>query len=99
MVIHSHNYSPGQARARARGDATAIAQAGNVPNITRYWHRDVLIPALRDTWNDWTWFRTKKLPAELTRTFRIRYNQRLGRLEGYREGLRRYRLYHGTPAD
>lgn len=99
IVVHSHNYTPQQARIRTRGDSTAMAQAGNVPDVRRSWFNDVLIPALRDTWLDWLYFRQQKLPAELTRTFRIRYNQRLGRLEGYRAGLRKYRLYHGTQVE
>jgi len=91
IAIHSHNYTPAQARQRARGDAIAVAQAGNVPDVRRRWHRDVLLPCLRDAARDlgycWRQGQVRQWPHAL----RVRYNQRLGRLEGYRLGAERAR--------
>jgi rhamnosyltransferase len=89
IAIHSHNYTPAEARKRARGDAIAVAQAGNVPDIRRRWHRDVLVPTVRDAMRDFQYcLRNRKL-TEWPHAVRVRYNQRLGRLEGYRIGCQR----------
>lgn len=86
VAIHSHNYTPAQAYKRARGDAIAVARAGNVPNLRRAWHRDVLLPAIKDTLRDLGYLRRKGQMNELCLAFRVRYQQRLGRMHGYREG-------------
>lgn len=87
VAIHSHNYTPEQAYKRAKGDAIAVAQAGNVPNVKRAWHRDVFFSAIKDTLRDLGYLRRKGKVNELGHTFRIRYQQRLGRMHGYREGF------------
>jgi len=86
LSIHSHNYTPAEAYKRARGDAIAVAQAGNVPAVKRAWHRDVFLPAVRDTLRDFTYCRRHGRLAELGHAFRVRYQQRLGRMHGYNEG-------------
>lgn len=86
LSIHSHNYSPAEAYKRARGDAIAVARAGNVPAVNRAWHRDVFLPAVRDTLRDFNYCRRHGRLAELGHAFRVRYQQRLGRMHGYKEG-------------
>jgi rhamnosyltransferase len=86
VAIHSHNYTPKQAYKRAKGDAIAVAQAGNVPNMERAWHRDVFLPAIKDTLRDLSYLRRQGKMNELWHAFRVRYQQRLGRMHGYREG-------------
>ena len=83
IVIHSHNYTPAQAYKRAKGDAIAVAQAGNVPKVRRAWHRDVLLPAIKDTLRDFSYFRKHHQVGQLPHAFRVRYQQRLGRMHGY----------------
>jgi rhamnosyltransferase len=87
VAIHSHNYTPAEARKRARGDAIAVAQAGNVADIRRRWHRDVFIPVLRDALRDFAYCAHQRRLREWPHAIRVRYNQRLGRLEGYRLGI------------
>ncbi|MGE9293350.1 MAG: glycosyltransferase family 2 protein, partial [Puniceicoccales bacterium] len=86
-AIHSHNYTPAQAYKRARGDALAVAQAGNVPRANRTWLRDVLMRAVKDTLKDASYCKQVGKLHELPHAFRVRYEQRRGRLDGYREGL------------
>lgn len=86
MSIHSHNYTPIEAYKRAKGDAIAVARAGNVPDVQRAWHRDVFLPAVRDTLRDFNYCRREGRLAELGHAFRVRYQQRLGRMHGYNEG-------------
>lgn len=89
VAIHSHNYTPDEARKRARGDAIAVAHAGNVPDLRRRWHRDVLLPTLRDAVRDAAYCLKQRRLREWPHAVRVRYNQRMGRLEGYRIGLAR----------
>ncbi len=86
VAIHSHNYTPAQAYKRAKGDAIAVAQAGNIPNVRRAWHRDVFLPAIKDTLRDFSYCRREGKLGELLHAYRVRYNQRLGRMHGYNEG-------------
>lgn len=87
IVIHSHNYTPEQAYKRAKGDAIAVAQAGNIPNVKRAWHRDVLLPAIRDVLRDAKYCQRQGKLKELPYAFKVRYQQRLGRMDGYNEGV------------
>jgi rhamnosyltransferase len=87
LAIHSHNYTPAQAYKRARGDALAVARAGNVPRANRTWLRDVLMRAVKDTLKDASYCKAQGKLSELPHAFRVRYEQRRGRLDGYREGL------------
>ena len=89
QVIHSHNYTPAQAYKRAMGDAIAVAQAGNIKDEKRAWHRDVFLPACKDLVRDFKYCAQHGALTELIHAFRVRYQQRLGRMHGYDEGIRR----------
>ncbi|MGB0745029.1 MAG: glycosyltransferase family 2 protein, partial [Opitutales bacterium] len=80
IVIHSHNYTPKQAYKRAKGDAIAVAQAGNVPNEKRAWHRDVFLPALKDAMRDFSYLRRNGKLGQIFHAYQVRYQQRLGRM-------------------
>ncbi|CAA6678247.1 MULTISPECIES: glycosyltransferase family 2 protein [unclassified Lentimonas] len=89
VAIHSHNYTPEQSYKRAKGDAIAVAQAGNIPDVNRRWHRDVFLPAIKDTLKDLKYLKAHGKLSELPHAFRVRYQQRLGRMHGYNEGCRK----------
>jgi rhamnosyltransferase len=86
VAIHSHNYTPAQAYKRAKGDAIAVAQAGNVPNVKRAWHRDVFLPAIKDTLRDFSYCKRTGQLGQIFHAFQVRYQQRLGRMHGYDGG-------------
>lgn len=87
IAIHSHNYTPKEAYKRAKGDAIAVAQAGNVPDVNRAWHRDVFLPAIKDALRDFSYCRRAGKLTEIGHAFSVRYQQRLGRMHGYDQGL------------
>lgn len=86
IAIHSHNYTPAQAYKRAKGDAIAVAQAGNVPDVKRSWHRDVFLPAIKDTIRDFSYCKRTGQIGQIPHAYQVRYQQRLGRMHGYNEG-------------
>jgi rhamnosyltransferase len=88
VAIHSHNYTPAQSYKRAKGDAIAVAKAGNIPDVKRRWHRDVFLPSIKDILKDAKYLRAQGKLSELPRAFQVRYQQRLGRMHGYNEGCR-----------
>ncbi len=87
VVMHSHNYSPAQARRRSFGDAYAIGRAGSAnPRDTR-WLKTVALGWLSDLRHDLRFcFRTWRC-RELPHAARIRWAQRRGRLAGFQQGL------------
>ena len=96
VVMHSHNYTPEQAYKRAMGDAIAVAQAGNIKDESRAWHRDVFLPACKDFVRDFNYCRQNGALAELPHAFSVRYQQRLGRMHGYDKGIQRLKAKQST---
>ncbi|MBT63170.1 MAG: glycosyl transferase family 2 [Puniceicoccaceae bacterium] len=88
VIIHSHNYTPEQSYKRAKGDAIAVAQAGNVPSMSLTWFAGVFLPALKDSIKDFQYCLQRHRLREVPHAFRVRYQQRRGRIDGYKEGLR-----------
>lgn len=83
VAMHSHNYTPAQARKRAHGDARAFAQAGSITAEDRRWLKTVLLGVLSDARHDLRWCaRNQRLP-EFLHALRIRWNQRLGKFAGF----------------
>jgi rhamnosyltransferase len=83
VAMHSHNYTPAQARKRAHGDARAFAQAGSITAEDRRWLKTVLLGVVSDARHDLRWCtRNKRLP-EFLHALRIRWNQRLGKFAGF----------------
>lgn len=86
VAMHSHNYTPTQAYRRAYGDARAQAASGTPPPRKPGFASAVVLGFLRDGRRDLAYcLRTGRL-AELPHALRIRWNQRLGRFAGFRQG-------------
>lgn len=88
IAIHSHNYTPDQVYKRSKGDAMAVAQAGNGPRDNPGFFREVLIPMIKDLIRDAVYFQKNGQLEQLASAVNIRYRQRLGRLHGFLEGSR-----------
>jgi rhamnosyltransferase len=86
VVIHSHNYTPAQSYKRSKGDAIAVAQAGNAPAQGRNWLRGALLPTIKDSIKDFKYCLKHQRLGEFPYALRVRYQQRLGRIDGYNEG-------------
>ncbi len=86
VVMHSHNYTVEQARRRSFGDARAIARAwpSRPPGV--HWVRVVLAGWLSDIRHDFRFCRRFRRMRELPHSLRVRWAQRVGKLDGYRQG-------------
>ena len=91
VVMHSHNYSPGQAFRRSFGEAKALAAVWTRPPGEVNWPRTVLLGWLSDLRRDWVYCRRSGRLSELPHAAQIRWKQRLARLAGFKEGWRCYR--------
>ena len=87
VAMHSHNYTPEQARRRSLGDARAIGRAWpEARSVAWSWGRTVLLGWLKDLRHDARYaMRTRRL-GELPHALRIRWMQRTGKLAGFRQG-------------
>jgi rhamnosyltransferase len=83
VAMHSHNYTPAQARKRAHGDAKAFAQAGSISAEDRRWLKTVLLGFVSDARHDLRWCARNKRLTEFLHALRIRWNQRLGKFAGF----------------
>lgn len=94
VVMHSHNYSPHQARKRAFGDAKAIGQAWSGDTSAFTWARTFALGWVGDVRHDLVFCARHRRLRELPRAMRVRWEQRLGKLQGFRDGCAS-RLSHG----
>ena len=86
VAMHSHNYTPQQARKRSFGDARAIGQAWQENPIEFNWLKTVGLGWLNDLRHDAIFCaRTSRL-GELSHAAHIRWQQRSGKLAGFRQG-------------
>ncbi len=94
VVMHSHNYSPQQAYRRSFGDARALAAsfAGNAAEMN--WLRTVMLGWASDLRHDLRFCARHRRWKELPHAARIRWQQRRGKLNGFKEG---WRVYRETP--
>ncbi|OYW77336.1 MAG: glycosyl transferase family 2 [Verrucomicrobia bacterium 12-59-8] len=83
VAMHSHNYTPQQARKRAFGDARALAQAGSVSHRDRSWFKTVVLGVINDARHDLQWLASNKHLTEFPHALCIRWNQRLGKHSGF----------------
>lgn len=92
VVMHSHNYTPSQAYKRSFGEAWALADVwrGTEPNCTPL--RTLALGWLRDAAADLRWCARHGRLGEWPACCRIRWEQRLGRLHGFRAGWRMHRI-------
>ncbi|HEY3754734.1 MAG TPA: glycosyltransferase family 2 protein [Opitutaceae bacterium] len=92
VVMHSHNYSPRQAYKRSFGEAWALADVWSGSERSFGPLRTVAAGWVRDALSDLRWCARAGRLAEWPRACRIRWEQRLGRLHGFRAGWRMHRV-------
>jgi rhamnosyltransferase len=91
VVTHSHNYTPAQAYQRSFGDARALAASWRgTPRQFGFWKTRIL-GTLSDLQHDIRFCARENRLRELPHAARIRWEQRRGKLEGFREGWTIYR--------
>jgi rhamnosyltransferase len=91
IVMHSHNYTPAEAYKRSFGDARALAASWQGQPGYFNWVRTVLLGSLSDLRHDLRFCARTGQWHELPHAARIRWHQRRGRLEGFRNGWMHYR--------
>jgi rhamnosyltransferase len=92
VAVHSHNYSAQQAYKRAYGDAKALAASWPGKWRDFNWPKTVALGWASDVRHDAAFCLHQGRLGELGHAATIRWNQRLGRLHGFRDGWKAYRL-------
>lgn len=91
VVMHSHNYTPQQAYKRSFGEAKALAAVWTGRPNHFNWPRTVLLGWLNDVRRDFRFCATKRRMREIPHAMKIRWQQRLGKLAGFKSGWAWYR--------
>lgn len=91
VVMHSHNYSPQQAYRRSFGEAKALAAVWSHSPRQLNWPATVLFGWLNDVRRDLFYCARGRRLAELPHAARIRWQQRRGKLAGFKAGWEFYR--------
>jgi rhamnosyltransferase len=91
VVMHSHNYTPAQAYRRSFGDALALAASWPGQATAFSWFRTVLLGWINDVRRDALFCAGRGRWREWPHAARIRWSQRRGVLEGFRQGWTVYR--------
>lgn len=93
VVMHSHNYSPRQAYKRSFGEAWALAAVwdGEPKRVTN--RGRLLLGWMNDARRDLRFCRRQRRLTEWPHAVRIRWEQRLGRRDGFRAG---WPMHRGT---
>jgi rhamnosyltransferase len=91
VVMHSHNYTPAQAYKRSFGDAKALAASWPQAPGQFNFARTCLLGWANDFRHDLRFCAREGRLRELPHAARIRWEQRRGKLDGFREGWRVYR--------
>jgi rhamnosyltransferase len=92
VAMHSHNYTPAQAYKRSFGEAHALAYVWNGKPGDFSWPRTVLLGWLNDIRRDLRFCAQSGRLSEMPPAARIRWEQRRGRLAGFRAGWQLYRV-------
>jgi rhamnosyltransferase len=90
VVMHSHNYTPQQAYKRSYGEAKALAAVWEGACEDFNWRRTWLLGWLGDARRDLVYCLRNGRLREFPHAVRIRRQQRLARLAGFKEGWRFY---------
>jgi len=91
IVMHSHNYSPAQARKRSFGEGRALAAVwAGKPTDFNFFHT-VALGWLNDFRRDWVFCLRTRRWLELPHAARIRWRQRRAKLAGFKDGWAAYR--------
>jgi rhamnosyltransferase len=91
MAIHSHNYTAQQAYKRAFGDAKALAACWPGSRSDFNWLKTVALGWANDFRHDVNFCFRRGRFGELAHAAAIRWSQRRGRLDGFRDGWTTYR--------
>lgn len=91
MVMHSHNYTAAQAYKRSFGDAKALAASWKGKPGDFNWFRTLFLGWISDLRHDARFCARHRRWSEIPHTARIRWNQRKGKLDGFRNGWITYR--------
>ena len=86
VAMHSHNYTQQQSYKRAFGDARAIGKVWQRSPREFNWLKTVLLGWIKDVLHDLRWCFGHSRIMEVTHAARIRWQQRTGRLAGFRQG-------------
>jgi rhamnosyltransferase len=86
VAMHSHNYTPEQSYKRAFGDARAIGKAWSGSPGEFNFAKTVLLGWASDVRHDAKFCAREKRLGELAHAARIRWQQRKGKLAGFRQG-------------
>jgi len=91
LVMHSHNYTPEQAYRRSFGEAEALAAVwmGHPAQIN--WPHTVALGWLNDLRRDFKFCLRQRRLGEWPHAARIRWQQRRGKLAGFKAGWEYYR--------
>jgi rhamnosyltransferase len=91
VVMHSHNYTPGQAFKRSFGEARALAAVWRRRSWEINWPGTVLLGWMNDVRRDFQFCAHQGRLAEWPHAARIRWQQRRAKLDGFRDGWEFYR--------
>jgi rhamnosyltransferase len=92
VVMHSHNYTPEQAYKRSFGDARALAASWDKSPLRFNVVQTLLLGWANDTRRDFAFcLKTNRL-TELPYAAKIRWQQRRGILDGFKDGWKHYRI-------
>ncbi len=92
VAMHSHNYTPEQSYKRSFGDARAIGKAWTGADSDFNWPRTVLLGWLSDVRHDFKFCLREQRLAGLPHAMGIRWQQRRGKLAGFRQGRQEARI-------
>ncbi len=99
VVMHSHNYTPGQAYKRSFGEAKALAAVWTGSSRDVNWPRTVLLGWINDLRRDLGFCLRSRRLREFPHAAVIRWHQRRARLAGFRAGWEFYRGSSNPLAD
>jgi rhamnosyltransferase len=91
VVMHSHNYTLSQMWKRSFGEGRALAAVWDSAGATPGWWSSVLLGWLNDARCDLAFCRRAKRLKEWPHALGIRWQQRAGKLAGFRAGWVSYR--------
>jgi rhamnosyltransferase len=91
VVMHSHNYTPAETYRRSFGEGRAMAAIWDGKPRQFNWLRTVLLGWLNDSRRDLQFCARNKRLHEWPHALRIRWHQRRGKLDGFRDGWKFYR--------
>jgi len=91
VAMHSHNYTAPQIYKRAFGDARALAATWSGAAGDFSFPKTVLMGWVQDVRKDLKFCRRENRLGELAHAAQIRWHQRRGRLDGFRQGWKDYK--------